>query len=221
MDIHAIADDLDNWVTNHPWAKGGYVDPSSTREERIAYHSNKSSTNPIQQVREEILGLVEVMLGLKKRQKIVEIGFGEIGGTHRLFKQLFDEVHTIEVRNDVVDRHVHEQMEGELGNSHFYIGPSNDPDNYLNVCRAVVQCDALFIDGHHSRNIVESDWRMYHHLVREGGIIIFHDTIVDFEGEREVAGLVEDLSHGNINGRKHEFSHIHKSVDVGISYYIV
>jgi|GEM_PF-3752837 len=62
---------------------------------------------------------------------------------------------------------------------------------------------------------------MYHHLVRKGGMVIFHDTICDFEGEREVAGLVDDLSNGKIDGKKYKFEHIHKSLDVGISYYIV
>jgi predicted O-methyltransferase YrrM len=37
--------------------------------------------------------------------------------------------------------------------------------------------DFLFIDGDHSWEGVLSDWRMYHHMVRSGGMIAFHDIV--------------------------------------------
>jgi predicted O-methyltransferase YrrM len=37
--------------------------------------------------------------------------------------------------------------------------------------------DVLFIDGDHTREGVEADFRMYSPLVREGGIVAFHDIV--------------------------------------------
>lgn len=39
------------------------------------------------------------------------------------------------------------------------------------------QVDLLFIDGDHTAAGVEQDYRDYHHLVRPGGIIAFHDIV--------------------------------------------
>ena len=39
------------------------------------------------------------------------------------------------------------------------------------------QVDLLFIDGDHTEAGVEKDYRDYHHLVRPGGIIAFHDIV--------------------------------------------
>ncbi len=39
------------------------------------------------------------------------------------------------------------------------------------------QVDLLFIDGDHTEKGVEADYRDYHHLVRPGGIIAFHDIV--------------------------------------------
>ncbi len=40
--------------------------------------------------------------------------------------------------------------------------------------------DFLFIDGDHRLPQVEKDWDIYHHLVRKGGVVAFHDVgVVD------------------------------------------
>jgi len=39
------------------------------------------------------------------------------------------------------------------------------------------KADILFIDGDHTEGGVEADYREYHHLVRPGGIIAFHDIV--------------------------------------------
>jgi len=36
--------------------------------------------------------------------------------------------------------------------------------------------DFLFIDGNHLEDFVRFDWKMYSRLVREGGVIAFHDV---------------------------------------------
>jgi predicted O-methyltransferase YrrM len=43
------------------------------------------------------------------------------------------------------------------------------------------EVDFLFIDGDHSYEGVESDFRMYSPLVRRGGLIAFHDIVPDYK----------------------------------------
>jgi len=50
--------------------------------------------------------------------------------------------------------------------------------------------DFLFIDGDHSYMGVKKDFEMYSLLVREGGIIVFHDIV---PGLRELVGGVPDF----------------------------
>ena len=35
--------------------------------------------------------------------------------------------------------------------------------------------DLLYIDAGHTYGAVKSDWQMYSRLVREGGVVVFHD----------------------------------------------
>lgn len=46
--------------------------------------------------------------------------------------------------------------------------------------------DFLFIDGDHSYNGVKMDFEMYCPLVREGGIIVFHDALYHADKTEEV-----------------------------------
>jgi predicted O-methyltransferase YrrM len=70
------------------------------------------------------------------------------------------------------------------------------------------QVDVLFLDGDHSYEGVKRDFEMYSSLVRPGGIIAFHDTIVaggvrKFWAELKTSGLAcEELvaDHGKIFG---------------------
>ena len=56
-------------------------------------------------------------------------------------------------------------------------GDSHSTDFAAEVEKEVggAQVDFLFIDGDHTEAGVEADYRTYRHLVREGGIIAFHD----------------------------------------------
>jgi Methyltransferase domain len=47
--------------------------------------------------------------------------------------------------------------------------------------------DLLFIDGDHTREGVEADFRMYSPLVRSGGLVAFHDIV---PGPTEAVGAV-------------------------------
>ena len=61
--IDNVARIMDGWVDNHPWARGGWVPADQDWDE---FTSNQTEgdviVNPIQQVRDEVLGLCEVLL---------------------------------------------------------------------------------------------------------------------------------------------------------------
>ena len=84
LTFDTVARHLDEWVDHHPWARGGWVPAEQTWDEFAASHryrpKNNDGVTPIQQVRAEILGLVEVLLESTPRKTAVEIGMGSCGG---------------------------------------------------------------------------------------------------------------------------------------------
>lgn len=89
---------------------------------------------------------------------------------------------------------------GLLGNSHE------------DACRDLAQVllgqgqkiDLLFIDGDHTYEGVKRDYELYRDLVREGGVIAFHD-IMDTELHR-VAGCEVSKLWAELQGEKYEFT---------------
>jgi predicted O-methyltransferase YrrM len=57
------------------------------------------------------------------------------------------------------------------------IGDSHSEEVRTKVYNKIRDVDILFIDGDHSRRGVEADYEMYKDLVRDGGVIAFHDSV--------------------------------------------
>jgi predicted O-methyltransferase YrrM len=55
--------------------------------------------------------------------------------------------------------------------------------------------DLLFIDGDHTYDGVKMDWEMYSPLVREGGIVVFHDIAANYE-DTQVKRLWDSIKVG-------------------------
>lgn len=74
------------------------------------------------------------------------------------------------------------------------LGDSHDPENVERVRFFLGEelVDFLFIDGDHSYEGVKQDFEMYSPLVREGGVIAFHD-ILDTELHRHAGCRVDRL----------------------------
>lgn len=132
------------------------------------------------QVRFEIMSLAKVVAEIKP-ERILEIGTAE-GGTlfiwsnlaskkviscdilepgvkKSLYKAFPPPASQCKVTNLTGDSHTKpflERVEAELGGE---------------------KVDFLFIDGDHTEVGVEADYNDYHHLVRSGGIIAFHDIV--------------------------------------------
>ncbi|GAC1512502.1 MAG: hypothetical protein NVS1B3_16260 [Candidatus Dormibacteraceae bacterium] len=129
----------------------------------------------------EILGLIEYL----KQDKPTTIG--EIGtfkcGTTFLLSQAVESVDTT-IGVDVLFRNVTlmRYMKRPGNHLHFIRGSSHDPATVGQV-EAVLRgrhLDFLLIDGDHAYSSVSADFFAYRPLVRDGGLIAFHDIVSDY-----------------------------------------
>lgn len=223
--LETIMRQLDQWVAR--CGSGRYVpsDYVSTADTDFSIVEDFG----IQQVREEIQCLADVLLTRKRLTRALEIGLGYFGSTHFLWRLLFDHVSTIECQKDRVflfrencrnyfGKHILDD-----GKSSFFFGLSSAPAT-LRVVRDHLamgrgRLDMLFIDGDHRYEAVLVDWLLYSNLVSPGGIIAFHDAVAGISGEG-VPKLLEQLSEGTIDGVKRDLRRIVYSRDCGIAYYV-
>jgi predicted O-methyltransferase YrrM len=137
------------------------------------------------QVREEIAKLLELVAGLRPRV-VLEIGT-ERGGTLFLFTRVADPNAKI-ISLDLPDGpfgggyprwKVPLYKSFARGGQRIYLlrRDSHDPRTLEEVERILggEKVDFLFIDGDHTYEGVKRDFETYSLLVREGGIIAFHD----------------------------------------------
>lgn len=132
------------------------------------------------QRRSEILGLLEYVSALRPRYAC-EIGTHR-GGTNLLISQALPGVRIM------VGIDLYVQQKYKLlyfchpDRTLHYINGSSHATRHMNrVARALGdnQLDFLFIDGDHTYEGVRRDFLNYRTLVREGGIIAFHDIVPD------------------------------------------
>jgi hypothetical protein len=205
---------LDYWVKQH----GRYVDPHEVPDKasnslKIG-HIIKAHQLGIQQVRSEIKEFVEVILKRGLNKRVLEIGLGYYGGTHMLWRQLFDEVITVEYSHPVMWKFkLRERVNGKskiiMGNSHN-----------LKVRQKVKlfrPFDLLFIDGDHTYSGIKADYLLYNSLVKKGGVVAFHDSVCKIDGFG-IAEFLHDLESGKIDNNLHEVNQIVYSDYVGIAY---
>jgi predicted O-methyltransferase YrrM len=221
--IEEIFSIMDKWVQQHPWAKAGWVPEDRITPDYTALLPGKelcdiSTPFAIQQVRSEIFGLVEAVKALDRKDKMVEIGMGIVGGTHALWTHIFPKIVTIELDPNRIDTFLREQRPNPK-QSVLIAGDSTRPYTTQIAKHLADGCDFLFIDGDHTRYGVETDWRNYEPLVRNGGIIAFHDTVLDSPPQIEVRSFVDELESGKITGSPVKMHHLRKSLCVGISFY--
>jgi cephalosporin hydroxylase len=124
----------------------------------------------IQQDYTEVLELVKLLCGLKP-QRALEIG-NACGGT-TLVWQLITPL--------VVSLDLYEIGSGDgvivpamFPRTKFFLGSSHD-QSMLEQAKEFAPYDFLFIDGDHDTEGARMDYDMYAPLVREGGVVAFHD----------------------------------------------
>ena len=199
MDLNEILDELDSWVSS--MGNGNYEPPD------IVIPPPDLQILPIfgmQQVKEEIHGLIKVILQqpwYSSESTALEIGLGHVGSSHILWRKLFKKITTIEKSHDRVNRFA-ENTEKYYkkwilsdGKSQFIIGPSQDPKSVEKAYRSGELIDFLFIDGSHSYKDVLADWLLYSPLVKKGGMVVFDDSLLNCEGGG-VPRLLKEMESG-------------------------
>ena len=132
------------------------------------------------QKRSEITALANAVAQLKPKV-VLEIGTAR-GGTLFIWSQLAsNKVISCDLESAGVKKELYESFPPE--NSGCKVvhlqGDSHNSAFKTQVKQELggEQVDFLFIDGDHTESGVEADYNDYHHLVRPGGIIAFHDII--------------------------------------------
>lgn len=200
---------LDRWV--YARGKDGYVDPASTPA------GNAGLEHGIQQVRSEIREFALRVLESGLRGTVLEIGLGNFGGTHILWREVFARVITLDISAALLERF--RAREALDARSVLVCGDSRDAATVRKVADLAGAVDLLFIDGDHSYEAVRDDWRNYHSLVRPGGLVAFHDASGKRQPPTNGASLfLAELAQGKVDGRRHDVHFILHSLMQGIGY---
>ncbi len=222
-----IMKELDKWVSLR--GTGNYIGADYTSE-NVGFGLHESFG--IQQEREEIKEFISFLSGLENRGSCLEIGLGYFGSTHFVWRHLFDRVLTIEYQRDRVfdfrtnmadfyGKHVLSD-----GKSSFFFGYSNESHIVAKVKKEIEEntsapkLDMLFIDGDHEYKSILTDWLIYKHFVKPGGLIGFHDSISTVQGAG-VKKFLNEIRSGSFDGKKYDIKEIVSSKECGIAYYFV
>ncbi len=121
---------------------------------------------------------------------IVEIGC-DAGGTLYAWAQVAPMVVGIDLPNAACST-------GRELNAHgatIIIGDSHAEDTRARLVTALEghAIDVLFIDGDHSYDAVSRDFTLYSPLVRENGLVIFHDIAVENDPRVEVPRFWQEI----------------------------
>ena len=132
------------------------------------------------QIPMEITALAQAVADIKPRI-VLEIGTAR-GGTLLIWSSLASRrVISCDLQDMSVQSELFEALPppGSSCRVTLLSGDSHDPAFARKVEAELQgeQVDVLFIDGDHTEAGVEKDYQDYHHLVRPGGIIAFHDIV--------------------------------------------
>lgn len=187
--------------------------PESATPDQLVDISMNCPAIQSQQIRSEFLELAK-MVKEQNCKYIMEIGTYR-GGTLFVFSQL------AAPRATVISLDFHFSLLGKMygalqkpllrkfvrnGKSLFLLRQNSHLPQTLKVVRDLLQgheLDFLFIDGDHTYEGVREDFLMYSQLVRESGLIAFHD-VAESGGSREVHRLWSELKP---NYQHEEFIH--------------
>jgi hypothetical protein len=192
-----------HWLTHDPFDAEGVIGNSAL----LPF--------PCQQLREEIYEFMSVLINqLSPRASILEVGLGDFGGTHILWDYIFDSVTTIDNNGRLLQQFSNNNSYRLLKEKNFLF--CNDAAT-INHDLLESSYDVLFIDGNHAYENARADYENLAPLVREGGIVGFHDTRCPEFGS---AKFVRDLG----STTNYDIKHIHPeglgAVWAGISYFM-
>lgn len=136
------------------------------------------------QKRKEILGLVEVLSGLKPAT-ICEIGAAGGGTTFLLAHACPADAVIVTVDLIFKERRKAALKQFAVANQKVFClqKDSHQPETVKAVsdCLPDGKLDVLYLDGDHSYEGIKADFELFSPLVNSGGIIVFHDIVPDFK----------------------------------------
>lgn len=168
-----------------------YADPS------LGFYSAPNMTHHRRalQYPDEIKAYIDVLEAFHPRDISLEIGLDR-GGTHFIWRQLFQEVISVDNNYWWCCKAC---VEFPSPQSKIVYGNSQDAECMQCVAHVLngKLVDHLFIDGEHAYEGILSDFLNYSKFVRPGGIIAFHDSL-SIDGPVDVLAFIQDLKAGRI-----------------------
>jgi predicted O-methyltransferase YrrM len=150
----------------------------STSEDFFNFTSQEFGSH---QIKSEIIALLDFVKS-HNPQSVCEIGTAD-GGTNFLLSQAIPSVKLM-IGVDLFVKNKFKLLHFSKSSQEIkFVDGSSYDDNTVNKVRQILgdrQFDLLFIDGDHNYEGVKKDFLKYRNLVREGGIIVFHDIVPDY-----------------------------------------
>jgi cephalosporin hydroxylase len=163
----------------------------------------------------EMSEVVKELRQIEPIRVVLEVGVHQ-GDSLKIWRELLDPEVLVGV-NDI--REVPEGREHEL-RAELIIGRSQEQETYERVLAALGgrEVDFLYIDADHTLASVRKDWEMYGPLVREGGVVVFHDATLRGNPTVEVYMLWPEIMVGNRTKLIHDGNPSYPSTGVGLVF---
>ena len=147
----------------------------STLEDFFNFTSQEFGSH---QIKSEIIALLDFVKS-HNPQSVCEIGTAD-GGTNFLLSQAISSVKLMIAVDLFVKNKFKLSYFSKSSQEIKFVDGSSYDDNTVNKVKQILgdrKFDLLFIDGDHNYEGVKKDFLKYRHLVREEGIIVFHDIV--------------------------------------------
>ena len=146
-------------------APGNYGDLWGWHDDHKHEDGTERYLPALQQVRSEYEALLGVISALPERRSALQLGMGTCRASHDAWRLIFDQVATI-----------------DYGGMWLNDGPpqsGGSTHDHAAQAFAIIHgpYDMLYIDAGHLEEDCALDHRDYGHLVKAGGLIVFHDAL--------------------------------------------